>query len=49
VINIKGGEFQDIFKTILVTNWGMGILVLIFVTFYLKRHLNIPLRKLFFL
>ena len=49
VINIKGGEFQDIFKTILVTNWGMGILVLIFVTFYLRRNLNIPLRKLFFL
>ena len=49
VINIRGGEFQDIFKTILVTNWGMGILVLIFVTFYLRRNLNIPLRKLFFI
>ena len=31
VINIKGGEYSDIFYTILVTNWVMGILVVLFI------------------
>ncbi len=48
VINIKGGSFQDIFKTILVTNWGMGFLVLIFITFFLKRKFKLSLNKLLF-
>ena len=31
VINIKGGGYSDIFYTILVTNWLMGLVVLIFI------------------
>ena len=30
VINILGGDFQDIFYTIFITNWVMGIIVLFF-------------------
>ena len=29
VINIRGGDYEDIFYTIMVTNWAMGIAVLI--------------------
>ena len=28
VINIRGGDYEDIFYTIMVTNWIMGIVVL---------------------
>ena len=31
MINIKGGGYSDIFYTILVTNWLMGLVVLIFI------------------
>ena len=35
VINIKGGGYSDIFYTILVTNWLMGLVVLFFIgTFF---------------
>ncbi len=37
VINIKGGEYEDIFYTILVTNWFMGIAVLIFIGYFLNN------------
>ena len=37
VINIRNGEYQDIFYTILVTNWMMGLVVLTFVPFFLKK------------
>ena len=47
VINIRGGDYQDIFYTILVTNWGMGILVLIFITFFLKRVFKTKIKDLF--
>ena len=47
VINIRKGEYQDIFYTILVTNWMMGLVVLTFVPFFLKRVFRISLKKLF--
>ena len=28
VINIRGGDYDDIFYTIMATNWAMGIAVL---------------------
>ena len=31
VINIKGGSYDDIFYTILFTNWVMGLVVLFFI------------------
>ena len=37
VINIKGGDYEDIFYTILVTNWIMGIAVLIFIGYFLNN------------
>ena len=37
VINIKGGDYQDIFYTIMVTNWAMGIAVLIFIVYFLNN------------
>lgn len=47
VINISGGDFQDIFYTILLTNWGMGIAVLFFIIFYIKKEFNFTLKKFF--
>ncbi len=47
VINIKGGEYQDIFYTIMVTNWLMGIAVLSFIPFFLRKKLRISFKKLF--
>ena len=47
VINIKKGDYQDIFYTILVTNWGMGIIVLIFIVFFLKKIFKTKFKKLF--
>ena len=35
VINIRGGDYEDIFYTIMVTNWAMGIAVLIFIGYFL--------------
>ena len=46
VINIRNAEYQDIFYTILVTNWMMGLVVLTFVPFFLKRVFRISLKKL---
>ena len=37
VINIRGGEYEDIFYTIMVTNWAMGIAVLIFIGYFLNN------------
>ena len=47
VINIRNGEYQDIFYTILVTNWMMGLVVLTFVPFFLKRVFRVSFKKLF--
>ena len=47
VINIKGGEYQDIFYTIMITNWIMGIAVLSFIPFFLKKKLRMSFKKLF--
>ena len=38
VINIRGGEYADIFYTILVTNWVMGILVVLFIAKLFKTN-----------
>ena len=37
VINIRGGDYEDIFYTILATNWAMGIAVLIFIGYFLNN------------
>ena len=37
VINIKGGDYVDIFYTIMATNWAMGIAVLIFIGYFLNN------------
>ena len=37
VINIRGGDYADIFYTILITNWLMGIAVLIFIGYFLNN------------
>ncbi len=49
VININNGDYQDIFYTILRTNWIMGLVVLIFVPFFLKKTTKISFKKLFVL
>ena len=45
VINVKNGEYQDIFYTIMITNWMMGLVVLTFVPFFLKKVFKISFRK----
>ncbi|MDA9092002.1 MATE family efflux transporter [Pelagibacteraceae bacterium] len=47
VINIRGGEYQDIFYTIMVTNWLMGIAVLSFIPFLLRKKLRMSFKKIF--
>ena len=37
VINIKKGAYEDIFYTILVTNWIMGIALLFFIGYFLNN------------
>ena len=37
VINIRGGDYDDIFYTIMATNWAMGIVVLIFIGYFLNN------------
>ena len=37
VINIRGGDYEDIFYTIFVTNWLMGIAVLMFIGYFLNN------------
>ena len=34
VINIRGGDYEDIFYTIMVTNWIMGFAVIIFIGYF---------------
>ena len=37
VINVRGGDYEDVFYTILVTNWVMGIALLIFIGYFLNN------------
>ena len=37
VINIRGGNYDDIFYTIMATNWIMGIALLIFIGYFLNN------------
>ena len=37
VINIRGGDYEDIFYTIFITNWLMGIAVLMFIGYFLNN------------
>ncbi|MBT7896867.1 MAG: MATE family efflux transporter, partial [Flavobacteriales bacterium] len=37
VINIRGGNYEDILYTIMVTNWIMGVVVLIFIGYFLNN------------
>jgi len=47
VINIREGEYQDIFYTIMTTNWLMGLAVLIYMPFFLRKKLRMSFKKLF--
>ena len=47
VINIREGEYQDIFYTIMATNWLMGLAVLIYMPFFLRKKLRMSFKKLF--
>ena len=37
VINIRGGDYADIFYTIMTTNWFMGIALIIFIGYFLNN------------
>ncbi len=37
IINVRGGGYEDIFYTIMATNWAMGIAVLIFIGYFLNN------------
>ena len=37
VINIRGGDYSDIFYTIMATNWFMGIALIIFIGYFLNN------------
>ena len=37
VINVRGGDYKDIFYTVMATNWIMGIIVLIFIGYFLNN------------
>jgi putative MATE family efflux protein len=37
VINIRGGDYEDIFYTIMATNWVIGFAVLIFIGYFLNN------------
>ncbi|MFL2889226.1 MAG: MATE family efflux transporter [Pelagibacteraceae bacterium] len=47
VINIRGGDYNDIFYTIMVTNWLMGIAVLFYIPFFFRKKLRMSFKKLF--
>ncbi len=47
VINIQNGDYKDIFYTIMVTNWAMGLIVLLFIPFFLRKQLKLSFNKLF--
>ena len=37
VINVRGGDYTDIFYTIMATNWFIGVVVLIFIGYFLNN------------
>ena len=37
VINIRGGDYADIFYTIMATNWFIGIVLIIFIGYFLNN------------
>jgi len=37
IINIRGGDYADVFYTIMATNWIMGIALLIFIGYFLNN------------
>jgi putative MATE family efflux protein len=37
VINMRGGDYEDIFYTIMATNWVMGVVVLVFIGYFLNN------------
>ena len=37
VINVRGGDYADIFYTIMATNWFMGIALIIFIGYFLNN------------
>jgi Na+-driven multidrug efflux pump len=37
VINIRGGDYNDIFYTIMATNWVMGIALIVFIGYFLNN------------
>ena len=47
VINIRAGSYNDIFYTIMITNWLMGIAVLSFIPFFFRKKLGMSFKKLF--
>ena len=47
VINIRGGDYNDIFYTIMATNWLMGLAVLFFIPFFFRKKLKMSFKKLF--
>ena len=47
VINIRGGDYNDIFYTIMATNWFMGLAVLIFIPFFFRKKFKMSFKKLF--
>ena len=47
VINIRGGDYNDIFYTIMATNWLMGLAVLFFIPFFFRKKLRISFKNLF--
>ena len=47
VINVRGGNYNDIFYTIMATNWLMGLAVLFFIPFFFRKKLRISFKKLF--
>ncbi|MDA8688242.1 MATE family efflux transporter [Candidatus Pelagibacter bacterium] len=47
VINVRGGNYNDIFYTIMATNWLMGLAVLFFIPFFFRKKLKMSFKKLF--
>ena len=37
IVYIRGGDYEDIFYTIMATNWAMGVAVLIFIGYFLNN------------
>ena len=37
MINVRGGDYNDIFYTIMATNWVMGIALIIFIGYFLNN------------